>query len=56
MNAHTRLFCDDSAATMVEYAIMVAFIAAVCLALVATLGGKTSSQFSSFNAQMNGLW
>lgn len=41
---------DDSAATMVEYAIMVSLIAAVSFALVKTLGTKVSGQFSSVNS------
>ncbi|HET7815137.1 MAG TPA: Flp family type IVb pilin [Candidatus Baltobacteraceae bacterium] len=44
------LALDESGATMVEYAIMLAFIAAVCVVLVVALGNKTSSQFSNFNA------
>jgi Flp pilus assembly pilin Flp len=51
----SRLYRDDAGATMVEYAVMLAFIAAVCIALIASLGGKTSSQFSSFNSQVNAL-
>ncbi len=55
MDAQLRLFRDDSGATMVEYAIMLMFIAAVCIALVAAIGGATSSEFSSFNSQVNSL-
>jgi len=49
MNA--RLLRDDSAATMVEYAIMLGLIAAVCIVIVAALGGSTGSLYSSFNSQ-----
>lgn len=52
MNAHARFLRDDSGATMVEYAIMLTFIAAVCIALVAAIGGSTGSEFSSFNSQV----
>jgi Flp pilus assembly pilin Flp len=38
---------------MVEYAIMLAFIAAVCITLVAALGGTTSSAFSNLNSSFN---
>lgn len=55
MNVHARLLRDDSGATMVEYAIMLTFIAAVCIALVAALGGATKSEFSAFDSQVNGL-
>lgn len=52
MNAHARLLRDDSGATMVEYAIMLGLIAAVCITIVAALGGSTGSQFSSFNSTL----
>jgi pilus assembly protein Flp/PilA len=55
MNFLSRLYRDDAGATMVEYAVMLAFIAAVCITLVATLGAGTASEFSSFNNQVNGL-
>lgn len=55
MNFISRYYRDDAGATMVEYAVMLAFIAAVCIALVATLGKETASEFSNFNAQVNGL-
>jgi Flp pilus assembly pilin Flp len=45
-----NLLRDERGATMVEYAIMLAFVAAVCLVLVASLGQKTSSQYSNLNA------
>jgi len=41
---------NDDGATMVEYGIMVALIAAVCITLIATLGGKVSSAFTSVNS------
>lgn len=53
MNVYSRLFRDDTGATMVEYAVMLAFIAAICIALVATLGEKTLSEFSSFTSKVN---
>jgi pilus assembly protein Flp/PilA len=40
---------NDDGATMVEYGIMVALIAAVCIVLIATLGGKVSTAFQSVN-------
>jgi len=40
---------DDQGATMVEYGIMVALIAAVCIVLVTTLGQKVSNAFNSVN-------
>jgi len=41
---------NDDGATMVEYGIMVALIAAVCIVLITTLGGNVSSAFSSVNS------
>lgn len=40
---------DEQGATMVEYGIMVALIAAVCITLIATLGGQVASAFTSVN-------
>lgn len=51
MNAMLAILHDDGGATMVEYAVMLAFIAAVCITLVATLGMETSSEFSHFNTE-----
>ena len=44
------LLRDDEGATMVEYGIMVALIAAVCIVLISTLGGSVSSAFQSVNS------
>ena len=55
MNVPAQLFRDDSGATMVEYAIMLAFIAAVCITLVASLGGATKSEFSAVNSAFSGV-
>lgn len=43
---------DDEGATMVEYGIMVALIAAICIAVVTTLGQKVSNAFSTVNASI----
>ena len=43
---------NDDGATMVEYGIMVALIAAVCIVLISTLGGKVSGAFSPVNANI----
>ena len=44
------LLNDESGATMVEYGIMIALIAAVCIVIVSTLGKSVQSQFSSVNS------
>jgi pilus assembly protein Flp/PilA len=41
------LLSDEQGATMVEYALMLAFIAAVCVGAVTLLGTNTNSSYSS---------
>jgi pilus assembly protein Flp/PilA len=43
----------ERGATAVEYAIMLAFIAAIIVAIVTALGEKTSNAFQSVNSQFN---
>lgn len=52
MKTLQTLLKDDTGATMVEYGIMVALIAAVCIVLVSTLGKRVSSAFSSVNSSI----
>ncbi len=52
MKKFMSLLHDESAATMVEYAIMVAMIAAVCIVVVTTLGRSVSNSFSSVDSQL----
>lgn len=51
-NTIANVVRDDKGATMVEYGIMVALIAAVCIAVVTTLGKNVSNAFSSVNASI----
>ncbi len=46
-----RLAADDSGATMVEYGIMLALIAAVCLAVIKIVGQKTNNVFNDVSTQ-----
>ena len=47
----TREFLrQDSGATMVEYAIMVALIAAVAIVIIKSVGEKTNNSFSTVNS------
>jgi len=46
------LIADESGATMVEYGIMVALIAALSIAVIKSLGSKVSNAFSSVDAKM----
>ena len=48
----SHVLLDDSGATMVEYGIMVALIAAVCIVLVSTLGKTVSNAFSTVNSSL----
>ena len=52
MKTLQTLLQDDTGATMVEYGIMVALIAAVCIVLISTLGKRVSSAFSSVNSSI----
>ena len=42
-----NFFKDEEGATMVEYALMVALIAAVCVGAVTLLGGNSNNTFTS---------
>ena len=45
-----RLFKDEEGATMVEYALMVALIALVCIVAVTALGTTLSARFAEMAA------
>ena len=51
-NAVRKFVTDESGATMVEYAVMVALIAAICIAVITTLGKKANNAFSTVNASL----
>jgi pilus assembly protein Flp/PilA len=44
---HARSSLGERGATLVEYALLVALIAVVCIAAVALLGANASTQFSN---------
>lgn len=46
-NTLVSLVRDEEGATMVEYGIMVALIAAVCIGIVTTLGKNVSGAFNN---------
>jgi pilus assembly protein Flp/PilA len=48
----TRLNRDDRGASLVEYALLVALIAVVCIGAVAFLGGKAGSKFSQVGSSL----
>lgn len=49
-NTLVSMIRDDEGATMVEYGIMVALIAAVSIAVIGVLGQNVSSAFSNVNS------
>jgi pilus assembly protein Flp/PilA len=44
-----RFVREDSGATMVEYAIMIALIAAICIAVIKVIGNKSNNAFENVN-------
>jgi pilus assembly protein Flp/PilA len=47
-----RFAREESGATMVEYGIMVALIAALAIAVIKVVGQKTNNGFQAVNANM----
>lgn len=47
METIKRFLSDEEGATMVEYGIMIALIAAICILVIETIGQKVSTAFSS---------
>lgn len=43
---------DDEGATMVEYGVIVALIAAVCIAIVVTLGQQVNAAFTAVSSKL----
>lgn len=43
---------DDRGASLVEYALLLALLAMVCIAAVTALGGTTSSSFSEVTSML----
>jgi Flp pilus assembly pilin Flp len=43
---------DDKAATMVEYAVLASLIAAVCIAIITTMGQSVLGLYNNFNNQL----
>lgn len=49
-----NLWNDESGATMVEYALMVALIAVVCIAAVTVIGTSAKAKFNSAATALGG--
>lgn len=52
MNALKQLIKDDSGATLVEYGLVVALIAVVCVGVVTTLGTKLKTMFQNIGTDI----
>jgi|HubBroStandDraft_4_1064222.scaffolds.fasta_scaffold298043_1 Flp pilus assembly pilin Flp len=52
MKSLIRFFTDDSAATAVEYAVMLSLILMAVFATVAALGGNLSAKYTSIETQI----
>jgi pilus assembly protein Flp/PilA len=48
-----RLFRDEKGASLVEYALLVALIAVVCIAAIALIGNSASSKLSTTGSAIN---
>ena len=51
VRAHIK---DDRAASLVEYALLVALIAVVCIAAVSLLGSSAATKFSTVGSAISG--
>ena len=47
-----NFFKDEEGATMVEYALMLALIAVVCVGAVTAIGGSTNTSFGTANTAL----
>lgn len=47
MTAWGRLFLDESAASLAEYAIVATLVSIACIVILATIGGQVSTFFST---------
>ena len=52
MNTLVRFFKDESGATMVEYAVLVALITVAVVAIIFVLGGQINSAFNTVTTCM----
>ena len=51
-NTLRRFVAEESGATMVEYAIMVALISVVCIAAVVIIGTKSNTAFTTVGTKL----
>lgn len=48
-----KFIANDEGAALVEYGLLIALIAVICVIVVATLGNTVSAKFSEINANFN---
>lgn len=48
----TQFLKDEEGATMVEYGLMIALIAAVCITIVSSLGTKLNTMFTAVDGKI----
>ena len=48
-----KLVRDEEGAALVEYGLLIALIAVICVIVIATLGNTVSAKFSEMNAIYN---
>ena len=52
--AARKLFKREEGASLVEYALLVALIAAVCVTVITTLGGSINDLFTTIDGKIDG--
>lgn len=52
MTSLSHFIKDDSGATMVEYGLLVALIAAVCMVTISKIGTTLNTMFGNVNTQL----
>ena len=46
----SRLFRDEEAQDLIEYAILAAFISIICVSLIRSIGGQVNSWYEGYGA------
>ncbi len=49
----SRFLDDEAGATLVEYAVMVALIAAICVVVIKAIGAKSNDAFTNVNSALS---
>ena len=53
-NSLTAMLRDEEGATLVEYSLVVALIAGVCILVISQLGGSINTLFTGIKTQIDG--